>query len=240
VLDAELIPCLQSVLDGDRVKRRDISGMRFGRLTAISRLHTDKGGHSVWLCHCDCGNETEARYGDLRYGRKASCGCLKGIHSRTHGLSKTHPLYRIWCDMRHRCMSPGDSGYHKYGARGITVCERWMKFENFISDMGDRPEGMQIERKDNNGPYSPENCIWATRAQQARNKRSTILITFNGETLCLLDWCKKLGLKYETIRQRIKRGRWSPLQALGLEPRQTLPAYTVLVSKCCDVIVEAR
>ena len=117
-------------------------------------------------------------------------------------------MKKLWGTMLSRCEDPRHEKYPSYGGRGIVVCHAWHKFENFYSDMGDRPFGWQIDRKDNDGPYSPENCRWASRSQQARNRRDTNLLSFNGQTLSISDWSDLTGVKRTTIRKRLKLG-WS-------------------------------
>ena len=139
---------------------------------------------------------------------------------KTHGKYKTAE-YRIWSGMRDRCENPNSPGYARYGARGITVCDRWKRFENFIADMGLRPSrAHSMERKRNDLGYSPENCVWATSREQSRNRRSNINVTINGVTRCLKDWCNLLGVPYKRALQRIKYSGWSPDKALT-EPKVT-------------------
>lgn len=153
--------------------RLDLENARFDRLVAI---RPGRKGH--WLCRCDCGNEVECSTSNLRTGNSKSCGCRNRdaviTRNTTHGLSK-HPLYITWKNMRGRCYSPNRPDYPYYGGRGIRVCERWHAFENFLADVGERPEGMTIERVDNARDYEPSNVIWASRTRQARNRRSTKL-----------------------------------------------------------------
>lgn len=132
-----------------------------------------------------------------------------------HGQSgRSTPEYRSWRAMRARCLSPGSTGFEKYGGRGITVCERWSKFENFLADMGPRPHGRTLERIDNNGNYGPSNCRWATRKEQQANTSITHLITIDNVTKCLSDWCRQYGLDPGTVRRRMRVFGWGPKQAV--------------------------
>lgn len=136
----------------------------------------------------------------------------KGDH-RTHGLSKT-TTWMIWTGIRSRCISPTNRSFKNYGGRGIKVCPRWRdSFANFLADMGERPPGMQIERKDNNGDYEPGNCRWATRIEQAGNRRNNRRITTRGQTLMLAEWSRIGGVKAPTISRRLKRG-WTVESAI--------------------------
>lgn len=157
------------------MKRIEIDpGTKFGRLTAVERRGLK------WLCRCECGAEKEIQAGSLRYGYTKSCGCwlrTKGVRNVTHGHSKggvITPTYTSWYAMRQRCSNPRNQRYPSYGARGIRVCERWQEFEAFLADMGERPAGMTIDRKDVNGNYEPSNCRWATDAEQRAGRRCSI------------------------------------------------------------------
>lgn len=139
---------------------------------------------------------------------------------KTHGRSRTR-TYRIWAGMKARCTNPREPRYSDYGGRGITVCHRWVQFDNFLADMGDAPDGMTLERKKNDDNYRPENCRWVTYAEQNRNRRDTVLITYAGVTRCATDWEKLTGISRRAIVYRHKRG-WPLHEVLGLRPVVTL------------------
>jgi len=182
-------------------------GKRFGRLTVISRAEDGKGGRTRWSCACDCGGTTTTSGKNLRRGHTNSCGCLKSERSSeahlTHGMTSTR-TYESWTAMKKRCTNHNNPDYENYGGRGITVCERWADFENFYADMGERPDGMSIERSDNNGNYCPENCSWDNRKAQSRNRRSNVIIKYQGEARCMKDWAEELGINYKTLWGRLQ------------------------------------
>lgn len=154
-------------------RRIDLTGRTFGRLVA---LHAVPGKRLRWLCLCNCGVEKLIEGSSLRSGRTESCGCLhvevSAEASRTHGLRKT-PTYFAWVNMRNRCERSTNEHYDRYGGRGIVVCERWKKFENFLADMGLKPAGLTLDRVNNDGNYEPGNVQWASRSEQAQNRSSS-------------------------------------------------------------------
>lgn len=125
-----------------------------------------------------------------------------------NGASGKSPTYNSWDMMRQRCLNPKYTDYRNYGGRGIKVCERWSTFSNFLYDMGERPEGKTLDRKDNNGNYDPQNCRWSTRHEQRRNMRRNVWVEVDGERLIISDWAKKLGISGPGLRYRHKAGLW--------------------------------
>ncbi len=188
----------------------DLSGCRYGLLVVIGRVENDGCGNRLWLCQCDCGSQKVIQGTALKRGSTSSCGCATaqkiGDKKRAHGKSHTS-IYVAWCSMRSRCSDPKSESYSRYGGRGIRVCDRWnFSFESFISDMGDRPEGMTIELIDNDGNYEPGNCRWATVAEQGRNKSNNRMITAFGMTYCLSEWVEITGMARTTLKKRLNRG----------------------------------
>jgi len=194
----------------------DIINKKFGRLLVLKKNGSDKHGKSLWLCHCDCGNEVIIIGQNLKNGVTKSCGCLqKELLTKkniTHGMTYTK-LYVDWIQMRKRCKNKKNKSYKNYGARGISVCKRWDKFENFYTDMGDKPKGLTLERIDNNKGYSPDNCKWATRKEQANNSRHNVIINYKGQRLTMAQWAREIGIKCSTLSRRIQR-HWPIEKAL--------------------------
>jgi hypothetical protein len=198
------------------MRRYDDIGRTFGKLTCVSYGpdHITPAGekHRTMVCACACGGAKTAIATSVRAGRTTSCGCqiAAGALKRTrHGqarASNRSGTYSSWAQMRSRCNDPGANGYQRYGGRGIKVCERWADFQAFLSDMGERPAGMSIDRVDVDGHYEPGNCRWASRQTQAENKRTARHYTAYGETHNARGWHERTGVHPGTLRVRIQRG----------------------------------
>lgn len=188
-------------------------GQRFGRWTAISKspLHRK----TFWECLCDCGTRAVRNGNDLVDGHSRSCGCGR----KTHGLS-SRPEYNTYHTMRARCENQKHADYSNYGGRGIKVCDRWKtSFAAFMQDMGPRPTGFTIERRDVNGHYEPNNCFWLEREKQALNTTRTAYLTYDGQTHPIWKWAKMKGLTREALRQRLFVEKWDIHRALNTPMR---------------------
>jgi hypothetical protein len=194
----------------------DLTNKRFGRLTAIRPTSKRISGNRAWECICSCGNLALVPTTSLNSGKTRSCGCLRKENNIKHGhcVDSQSTEYRSWVSMRKRCQNPTDVGYNEYGSRGITVCARWASFAAFLDDMGPKPSPLHsIDRIDNEGPYSPENCRWATSQQQARNRRSNRLVKFKGKMMCLAEAIEASGQSFQLVKTRLYRG-WTIDRAL--------------------------
>lgn len=200
-------------------KRIDITGKRFGRWTVLHPTDLRSGSDYKWRCLCDCGNEKLVSSSSLKEGSSKSCGCFLVEKNTRHGLRGTR-VYSIWAAILQRCNNPNNNGYPNYGGRGVKVCERWMKFENFYADMGANPGGMTVDRIDNDGDYCPENCRWATQKEQVQNRRNTRLFTYKDVSMVLDDWARKIGIKRSTLSMRIYSYGWSIEKALTTPVRK--------------------
>ena len=192
---------------GNRLK--DMTGQRFGLLTVLEYAYT-KNKHAYWQVKCDCGTIKAVGGSELRRRTIKSCGCNRG--KEVIGLPqsvKINRTYHIWHQMKQRCFNPKTPRYSSYGGRGVTICKRWLKYENFLADMGEAPTNKSIDRIRNNGNYKPDNCQWATSKQQQNNTRSNFNIEYQGITKTLTEWAKHLNINKATLSKRIHRSGWS-------------------------------
>jgi len=203
----------------DNSKRElKLLGKKFGRLTVIGKeLEKDKWGGTQWRVLCDCGKEKLMRGNSFISGGNVSCGCYAAEQlskrATTHGMTKTKE-HGAWLSMLDRCRNERHKSYKNYGGRGIMVCERWKEsFENFYIDMGKAPNGTSIERKNNNGNYCKENCLWATSEEQMHNTRYNNVLTFNGISMDITQWSKAIKMNRSTLYNRIYRN-WTVERAL--------------------------
>lgn len=178
-------------------------------------VYVDRHGNRRFECRCDCGNRVTTLGCSLKSGRTRSCGCLQKDMSRKHGhtcsngVIKRSRTYLAWRSAIDRCHNKNHRWYPWYGGRGIFVCERWRKFENFLEDMGEVPPKHSLDRHPNNdGNYEPGNCRWATQSQQLSNTRRTVFLTVDGVKMSVTEWAQKTGICRETLYGRIRKG-WS-------------------------------
>lgn len=201
----------------------DLAGQTFNRWTVLART-AGQSKPTMYLCRCTCGTEKNVNAGSLRRGLSKSCGCwrqeygiIAGKSTATHGCTRS-PTHNSWTAMRARCRGRNNKAHRDwvgYAARGIKVCDRWMKFENFLADMGERPSNKHsIDRIDVDGNYEPGNCRWATSSQQRNNKRNSDWLTVGAETLTLAEWANKIGIGRSTLRKRVDMG-WPPSRVVG-------------------------
>ena len=193
--------------------RQNLVGRKFGRLTVQEFAGRSKGSDFYWDCTCDRGNTKRTLGMHLKNGATKSCGCFQKEQARraniTHGHSRKGLIikeYHCWEHMTQRCNNPSNPSYPDYGGRGIKVCDRWLySFANFLEDMGPRPLGMTLDRKDNDGDYCKENCRWATSREQNNNRRDNVWIEYNGETRTISQWARHLGIHANTLWNRLNK-----------------------------------
>lgn len=195
----------------------NLTGQKYGRLTVLERAENDKQGNAQWLCQCICGNKKVIRGKALRTGRTSSCGCLLSESSKRrmtslmtkHGMAGSK-LYSVYCSMRERCEKPSCPEYYRYGGRGISVCNEWKEDRSLFFEWAFKngyKEGLQIDRKNNDGDYSPENCRWVTRIENLNNTSRNVFLEYNGETHTLAEWSRLLGINRSTIYNRRRLGK---------------------------------
>lgn len=201
--------------------RKDLTGQVFGNLTAVGPAEPRQQYGTVvsyWICRCKCGKEMEVPTGNLTSGNSRSCGCRTDEWRQSQSAAKfrhghtvhNSPTYRSWMGMLKRCRDDRP----RYGGRGITYDPRWESFENFLADMGERPEGCTIDRIDNDGPYSPSNCRWADHLTQGNNRGNHRWVTYQGRTQTIAQWARELGMKRGVLYNRIMIYKWPLARAM--------------------------
>lgn len=204
---------------------KDLTGAKFGRWTVlgIASTRTTRTGQKqkYLVCRCECGTKKEVQYGHLRSGRTISCGCWKkesaALQKRVHGGRHT-PIYEVWTQMLQRCENQNNKGFHRYGGRGITVCERWHDFANFQADNAAQyAPGLTIDREDNDGNYEPGNVRWVPNKVNSRNQQRTIRVDWGGALVPLNELAEAHGVKLLTAYARYRIKGWTVRQALGLD-----------------------
>lgn len=208
-------------------------GLRVGRWTVLYYSHRGPDRQAWYVCHCDCGTERPVKRASLVRGISTNCGCVRKEkaklfkHALIHGQAAIRTKeYRAWRSMKQRCYSQTSPHYQGYGSRGIVVCDRWRRdFAAFFADMGCAPKGLSLDRIDNNGPYSPENCRWATAAEQTNNRRITTMVTFENQRMPLADAARLAGFDRRTLYQRLYYGvpeerLFAPLYSFRHMPRR--------------------
>jgi hypothetical protein len=209
----------------------DLTGERYGRLVALCNTGRKQLRNFIWRFRCDCGNEIERPSGEVRRGGVSSCGCyrneMRGDHMRKHaaGYNKARakhgltgsPTWVTWDSMIQRCENPNHKSFAEYGGAGIVVCPEWHDFARFLADMGERPEGLTLDRFPNGaGNYEPGNCRWATYREQGNNRRTNKRIAFNGREQTVAEWARELGISRAALGYRLRNG-WSIEEALTMK-----------------------
>ncbi len=210
----------ENVRESNRRRKKNLIGCKFGRLSPLEEKGRSPHGAVLWKCVCDCGTITIKPSSVLLKGDTRSCGCLAREYNRSpkkHGHTvgrKASPEFLAWKNMRNRCRKPSHPQFKNYGARGITVCERWKTFSNFLSDVGLRPSPeLSLHRINNDLGYNPLNVKWATSAEQHRSMRRNVMLELQGKIQTLTDWASEKNLNPVTLYLRLKRG-WSVERAL--------------------------
>lgn len=208
----------------------DLSGKTYNELKALHREGSSPKGAALWRFRCSCGAEVVLPAGRVARGELRSCGHLgvayrksdKGWkkHGESSHSSTSSSTYITWQSMKSRCQNPNNPDYPRYGGRGVVVCERWQVYQNFLDDMGPRPDGHTLDRRENDKGYDKENCRWASAKEQARNRRSSskLLLTHEGVTKSVYDWADEVGIDSNTLRRRVHLG-WSTDRVLRTPKR---------------------
>lgn len=215
----------------------DITGMTFGRWKVI-----DYAGKCKWNCRCECGATHKIASRNLRCGRTLGCfAChvrVMTIHGHGQaypGCNYSTPTYQSWRHMLQRCRNPKVKSFKRYGGRGITVCERWNSFVNFLADMGVKPSGLELDRKDNDGNYEPSNCRWATKQQQCQNRSTTHWVMLGREKLPSIEAARRLGVWRHTLERRIERLGLHKPQMAEIVSVDKSTKRTIITVKIADV-----
>jgi hypothetical protein len=202
-------------MKGSHPLRNNLIGERFGRLVVKRSCGKDRKRNVLWFCRCDCGGFVRAPAYNLRKGTTQSCGCLQrelvAARLTTHGNSKIGKLtgeYQSWSNAKQRCTNPKREVWHRYGGRGITMCDHWLNsFASFLADMGKKPSPRHtLERRDNNKGYEPGNCLWALLRVQCRNRSTNVWVEHDGRRMIMADWAQEIGLSPVRFRYYLKRG----------------------------------
>lgn len=202
-----------------KIDENDVIGKRVGRLVVTSyHGRFGKHGHRHYLCLCDCGKEKVIARTSILNNSSKSCGCLNDEKRKKHGGSYDN-AYWSWKAMLRRCENPDHDSYKHYGGAGITVCDRWKKYENFLQDMGEREKGVSIDRINPDGNYTPENCRWATPEEQSNNRRYNRHVEYEGKDFTCSRLARKFGIAPSTLNRRIFIHKWPLEEALGLRER---------------------
>lgn len=211
-------------------KFKDLTSQQFGRLKVIELSEKRKSGKRYryfWKCQCECGNYIIARTDELTSGSNRSCGCLhretaiKNVSiNHKHKMSSSR-IYHIWQKMKDRCLNENVQCYSRYGGRGIKICDKWMKFENFLewSKNNGYSDSLSIDRMDNNKDYCPENCRWVDNKTQCRNRRSNIICDYKSEKITLIELSERVGIPYGTLCARYTRGKRGSDLIASIKPK---------------------
>lgn len=193
-------------------------GQQINHWLIINTAPYERYGNRRWLCRCVCGKVRAVRDRHLKRGNSRSCGCIGAAQGE--GGS---PTYRSWYSMHCRCLDQSNKSFIRYGGRGITVCPRWKKFENFLIDMGFRPAGHTLDRINNDGNYEPGNCKWSTLEEQQNNRRDNRYFEYQGRTQTISQWAREYGMSHYTLGARLLKSKWSISDALETPVRRRRP-----------------
>lgn len=220
-------------------RTKDIKGIKYCRLLVVDLNKDKKNSRAArWNCVCDCGNMVVVYGYALRNGSIKSCGCLRkenhlaaitkhGGTSFSNGKKRT---YSIWSNMRQRCLNPKNVNYHRYGGRGIKICDRWGQYINFISDMGEAPPCKTLDRIDNNGDYCKENCRWTSKKVQSNNRCDNRSISWDGNTYTYAELAREWGVSWYFIRDYVDRR--------GMTVDELYKKYLKLASTNADELID--